>query len=140
MVLSALSKRQDYAEIEKLLTPKKIFAMQKLVCPFPWPAFFSLVSKFGSPPVEVLAQWLKSVPDAEERFRIADQFGDRARDVQFDALISLKDKRKLIGLMSKLTPNSANYLKAQAILATTVCFLHTHRAKNASFQAQKWKD
>jgi hypothetical protein len=69
----------------------------------------------------MLARWLKSVPDNEERFKIADQFGDKARDVQFDVIIALKDKRKLVDLMSKLTTGSANYLKAQALLSNTVC-------------------
>jgi hypothetical protein len=71
--------------------------------------------------LQVLARWLKSVPNAEERFRIAEQFGDKARDVQFETIISLKDKRKLVTLMSKLTTGSANYLKAQALLTNSVC-------------------
>lgn len=53
MALSALSRRQDYAEIEKLLSPKKIFGTNKLISPCPWPLFFSLIARYGSPPIEV---------------------------------------------------------------------------------------
>lgn len=67
-----------------------------------------------------MTRWLKSVPDAEERFKIADQFDDKARDIQFDCIAALKDKRKLVALMSRLTPTSSNYIKAQALLANTV--------------------
>lgn len=69
----------------------------------------------------MLARWLKSVPDVEERFRIADQFGDKARDVQLEAIITLKDKRKLVSIMNKLTTGSVNYLRAQALLSNSVC-------------------
>ncbi|KAI6189984.1 Spermatogenesis-defective protein 39 [Aphelenchoides bicaudatus] len=124
MVLSALSRLQNYVEIENLLKPKKIFTSQKLVCPFPWLAFFAQIARFGGPPIEVLSRWLNSVP-LDERYQVADLFGDKARDVQFETIIALKDKRKLIALMSKLTNGSANYLKAQALLSNT---------------AQKWKE
>lgn len=54
MALSALARQQNYTEIEKLLTPKKMFTSQKLVCPFPWPAFFAQIARYGSPQVEVV--------------------------------------------------------------------------------------
>ncbi|KAI6199714.1 Spermatogenesis-defective protein 39 [Aphelenchoides besseyi] len=126
MALSSLCRRKEYAEIEKLLSPKKLLiSTSKMVCPFPWSAFFSLVAKYGAPPPEVLVRWLRSIPDAEERFKIADQFGEAARDVQFDALTTLKDKKKLVTLMSKLTPHSQSYVKAQNLLSNL---------------ALKWKD
>lgn len=79
------------------------------------------------------------MPNAEERFKIAETFGDKARDVQFDALIALKDKRKLIALMSKFAPNSANYLKAQALLSNAVRFYQLIMVINSMFRHKSGK-
>jgi hypothetical protein len=79
------------------------------------------------------------VPDPEERFKIADTFGDKARDVQFDALMALKDKRKLIALMSKFAPNSANYLKAQALLSNAVRYYQPIKTIKSMFRHKSGK-
>ncbi|KAI6219604.1 Spermatogenesis-defective protein 39 [Aphelenchoides fujianensis] len=117
--LSALCRRRAWADVERLLAPqRKLLPMPtRLQCPLSWTAFFGLVAKYGPPPSDVLNRWLRAVPEADERFRMADQFGDAARDVQLDALTALKDKKKLVALMSKLAPNSANFLKAQSLLS-----------------------
>lgn len=53
MAISALSRQKKYAEIEKLLTNKKLLTGYKLVCPFSWSAFFYLIFKYGVPPKDV---------------------------------------------------------------------------------------
>jgi hypothetical protein len=120
IAVSALSRRKQFDEVEKLLTPKKSFVLSsKLVCPFQWSQFFLLLQKH-QPPAELLKRWLKAVPNAEERYKICDQFGGEvAIEIQLDALLTLKDKRKLITLMGRLQPNSANFLKAQTLLTNT---------------------
>lgn len=49
MAASSLCRRKEFAQVEKLLTAKKMLVSQKLVCPVPWPAFFQLVAKYGPP-------------------------------------------------------------------------------------------
>ncbi|CAD5223721.1 unnamed protein product [Bursaphelenchus okinawaensis] len=119
MAASALSRKKQFTELEKLLICKKMIVAQKLVCPFPWTVFFQLVVKYGPPSKEILSKWLNAVGDVDERLNISEQFGDLTAAVQIDAIISLKDKQKLVNLMNKLNPKSVEYNKAQLILANT---------------------
>ncbi|CAD5232297.1 unnamed protein product [Bursaphelenchus xylophilus] len=119
MAASALCRKKQYGEIERLLTCKKMIVSQKLVCPFPWTVFFQLVAKYGPPNKEILTKWLGAISDVNERLKVAEQFGELTAGVQIEAINSLKDKQKLVNLMNKLNPKSVEYNKAQLILSNT---------------------
>ncbi|KAH7715078.1 SPE-39 protein [Aphelenchoides avenae] len=116
--ISALSRRKRFEEIEKLLTSRKLLTGSRLVCPFPWSAFFTLIAKYGTPPKEVLHKWLRAVPDLVERQRIAEQFKE-AGEVQIEALVALKDRQKLSALANRLDPHTVEYNKARLALSNS---------------------
>lgn len=133
MAISALSRQKKYADIEKLLTSKKLLTGYKLVCPFPWTSFFSLIFKYSVPPkevkisffsnlrIQILTKWFHAIPDLEERLKICEQFGEMP-DIHVDTLIALRDKTKLINLLKKLDSNTVEFNKVQLALSNTVSF------------------
>uniref|UniRef100_A0A7E4UV39 Vps16_C domain-containing protein n=1 Tax=Panagrellus redivivus TaxID=6233 RepID=A0A7E4UV39_PANRE len=118
MAMSALARHRRYDEIEKVMTSKKLLAATKIICPLPWNAFFSLIFKYGAPPKDVLARWLRAVPDLEERLKICESMAE-AREIQIETLIALKDRQKLTALISKMTPHTVEHNKAHIALANT---------------------
>ncbi|KAK0410698.1 hypothetical protein QR680_005282 [Steinernema hermaphroditum] len=118
MAISALSRIRRWSEIERLLSNRKLLGGTKMTMPFPWSAFFRHVSRNEVPPKEFLLRWLSSINDLEERVAVSEQYLD-AHSVTLEAIVALKDRKKLVCWLSKLTPHTIEHSKAQMALNNT---------------------
>uniref|UniRef100_A0A1I8AKW0 Vps16_C domain-containing protein n=1 Tax=Steinernema glaseri TaxID=37863 RepID=A0A1I8AKW0_9BILA len=118
MSISALSRIRRWTEIERLLSNRKLLGGMKMTVPFPWHAFFQHISRNEAPPKEFLLRWLSSIGDLEERISVSEQFPD-ALSVTLEAIVALRNRKKLVALITKLTPHTIEYSKAQAALNNT---------------------
>ncbi|VDN17174.1 unnamed protein product [Gongylonema pulchrum] len=58
VAVSALSRRKRWADIERVLTSKKLLGGVKYACPFAWRHLFNLISMNEEPPKDVTFHFL----------------------------------------------------------------------------------
>ncbi|VDD91543.1 unnamed protein product [Enterobius vermicularis] len=119
--VSALSRLARWADIEQLLTSRKLLGGNKIFCPFAWRYLFQLLTAYETPPKELLCRFLRAVPDIDERKKLAGLYPETA-DVVIECMITQKDRLGLGSFISKLAPHGSDAQKVQGVLKDTVCF------------------